>query len=76
MTKTHRAVIVDEGWKTGSLAGELMASLMERAFYELDGPIRRVCSVEVPVPSAKHLEDAALPSVDRVVAAVREVLRG
>ncbi|HJK92241.1 MAG TPA: alpha-ketoacid dehydrogenase subunit beta [Polyangiaceae bacterium LLY-WYZ-15_(1-7)] len=76
VTKTHRAVIVDEGWKTGGLAGELMAGLMERVFYELDGPIRRVCTAEVPIPYAKHMEDHALPTVERVVAAAKESLRG
>lgn len=76
VTKTHRAVIVDEGWKTGGLAGELMAGLMERVFYELDGPLRRVCTAEVPIPYAKHMEDHALPTVERVVAAAKESLRG
>jgi len=74
VTRTHRAVIVDEGWRTGSLAGELAAILGERAFWELDAPIGRVCSAEVPIPYAKHLEIAALPSVEAVVAAVKAVL--
>lgn len=72
--KTHRAVIVDEGWKTGSLAAEIMARLMEDCFYELDGPVARVCSEEVPIPYAKHLEDAALPQVAKIVAAVKGML--
>src|SRR5207342_979861 len=58
LAKTHRMVIVDEGWKTGSLAGEIMARVMEEAFYDLDAPIARVCSAEVPIPYPKHLEDA------------------
>jgi pyruvate dehydrogenase E1 component beta subunit len=70
VAKTRRAVIVDEGWKTGSLAGEIAARIVEGAFWELDAPIARVCSVEVPIPYAKHLEDAALPQVDRIVEAV------
>jgi pyruvate dehydrogenase E1 component beta subunit len=74
VTRTHRAVIVDEGWRTGSLAGEIAAMLGERAFWELDAPIGRVCSAEVPMPYARHLELAALPSSERVVAAVHEVL--
>lgn len=69
VTRTGRAVIVDEGWRTGSLAGEISAQLMERCFYDLDAPIERVCTAEVPIPYAKHLEDAALPSVDAIVAA-------
>ncbi|HSK03414.1 MAG TPA: alpha-ketoacid dehydrogenase subunit beta [Kofleriaceae bacterium] len=74
VARTHRAVIVDEGWRTGSLAGELAAILGERAFWDLDAPIGRVCSAEVPIPYAKHLELAALPSVEAVVAAVRAVM--
>jgi pyruvate dehydrogenase E1 component beta subunit len=73
VSKTHRAVIVDEGWRTGSLAAEVSAQIMERAFYELDGPVARVCSAEVPIPYAKHLEDAALPQVSRIVQAAREL---
>ena len=69
--KTHRAVIVDEGWRTGSLAAEVSARIVEGAFYDLDAPIARVCSVEVPIPYAKHLEQAALPQPEKIVAAVR-----
>ncbi len=71
---TRRAVIVDEGWRTCSLAAEVAAQIAEHAFYDLDAPVARVCSIEVPVPYAKHLEDATLPSVERIVAAVRGVL--
>lgn len=76
VARTHRAVIVDEGWRTGSLAGEIAAILVDRAFWDLDAPIGRVCSAEVPIPYAKHLELAALPSTDAIVAAVREVMHG
>jgi pyruvate dehydrogenase E1 component beta subunit len=69
--KTHRAVLVDEGWLTGSFAAEVCARIMENAFYDLDAPVARVCSVEVPIPYAKHLEDAALPSAARIVAAAK-----
>ena len=72
--KTRRAVLVDEGWKTGSLAGEIMATIMENCFYDLDAPVARVCSQEVPIPYAKHLEDAALPQVPGIVRAIKEVL--
>jgi len=74
VTRTRRAVIVDEGWRTGSLAAEISALIMERAFYELDAPVARVCSAEVPIPYAKHLEDAALPQPDKIVAAVRAMV--
>jgi len=65
--KTHRAVIVDEGWRTGSLAAEVSARIMEGAFYDLDAPVARLCSAEVPMPYAKHLEDAALPQPETIV---------
>lgn len=65
--KTHRALIVDEGWRTGSLAGEVSARVAEEAFYELDAPVERLCSAEVPIPYPRHLEEAALPQVDAIV---------
>ncbi len=71
--KTHRVVVVDEGWRTGSLAAEISARIVEQGFYELDAPIARVCTAEVPIPYAKHLEQAALPQVDGIVAAVRSL---
>jgi pyruvate dehydrogenase E1 component beta subunit len=75
IAKTHRAVIVDEAWRTGSFAAEISARIMERAFYELDAPVARVCSAEVPMPYPKHLEDAALPQVDTIVHTVLEMLK-
>jgi pyruvate/2-oxoglutarate/acetoin dehydrogenase E1 component len=72
--KTHRAVIVDEGWRSGSLSAEIVARLVEQAFYDLDAPIARVCSAEVPIPYPKHLEDAALPQPPAIAAAAREVV--
>ncbi|MCX7631422.1 MAG: alpha-ketoacid dehydrogenase subunit beta [Geminicoccaceae bacterium] len=72
--RTRRAVIVDEGWCSGSLAAEIGMRIAEKAFFDLDAPLRRVCSREVPMPYAAHLEQAALPSRERIVAAVRELL--
>ncbi len=72
--RTHRAVIVDEAWRTGSLAAEISARIVEEAFFDLDAPIARVCSAEVPMPYAKHLEQAALPQPDKIVAAVKSLL--
>jgi len=69
--KTRRAVIVDEGWRSGSLSAEIMARIMEEAFYDLDAPVARVCREEVPVPYPKHLEEAALPQADKIVAAAK-----
>lgn len=76
LRKTHRVVIVDEGWKSGSISAEVTARLAETsAFFELDAPVRRVCSREVPVPYPEHLERAALPQVADVCDAVRELVR-
>ena len=72
--RTHRAVIVDEGWRTGSLSAEIAARIAEDAFYDLDAPLRRVCSAEVPMPYPRHLEQAALPQTATVVQTVRELL--
>ena len=67
--RTHRAVVVDEGWRSGGLSAEIVARIQEQAFYDLDAPVERVCSAEVPMPYARHLEQAALPQVEDVVAA-------
>lgn len=72
--RTHRALVVDEGWRSGSLAAEVIARIVETCFYDLDAPPARVCSEEVPIPYAKHLEDAALPQPAKIVAAVKELL--
>jgi pyruvate dehydrogenase E1 component beta subunit len=74
VARTHRAVIVDEGWRTLSLAAEVSARIMEEGFYSLDAPVARVCSAEVPIPYAKHMEDAALPQAATIVRTVREML--
>jgi pyruvate dehydrogenase E1 component beta subunit len=74
VAKTHRAVVVDEGWRSGSLSAEISARITESLFYDLDAPVGRVCSAEVPMPYARHLEVAALPSAERVVAAAREAV--
>jgi pyruvate dehydrogenase E1 component beta subunit len=67
--KTHRAVVVDEGWRSGGLSAEISARIMEGAFYDLEAPVARVCSEEVPIPYPHHLEEAALPQVDGIVGA-------
>ncbi|MGY3318647.1 alpha-ketoacid dehydrogenase subunit beta [Arthrobacter sp. H-02-3] len=74
VTRTHRAVVVDEGWRSGSLSAEVSARITEQVFFDLDAPVGRVCSAEVPIPYAKHLELAALPSAARVVAAAKETV--
>ena len=74
VTRTHRAVVVDEGWRTGSISAEISARITEQAFFDLDAPVERVCSAEVPMPYPKHLEDAALPQRADIVAAVRRTI--
>jgi pyruvate dehydrogenase E1 component beta subunit len=74
VVKTHRAVIVDESWRTGSFAAEVSAQIMEFAFDNLDAPVARVCSAEVPMPYAKHLEAATLPQVEGIVNAARSLV--
>ena len=73
VVKTRRALIVDEGWRSGSLAAEISARIMEQAFYELDAPVQRLCSAEVPIPYARHLEEAALPQTEGIIQAVLEM---
>jgi pyruvate dehydrogenase E1 component beta subunit len=72
--KCRRAVVIDESWRTGSLAAEIVARIAEEAFYDLDAPPTRVCSEEVPIPYAKHLEEAALPQPEKIVTAAKAAL--
>jgi pyruvate/2-oxoglutarate/acetoin dehydrogenase E1 component len=72
--RTHRVLIVDEGWRSGGLSAEVGMRIVEQAFFELDAPLARVCTAEVPIPYPKHLEDAALPSVERIVATARAMV--
>jgi pyruvate/2-oxoglutarate/acetoin dehydrogenase E1 component len=74
VAKTHRAVIVDEGWRSVSISSEISARIMEQAFYDLDAPVARVCTAEVPLPYAKHMEEAALPQPEDIIAAVRGMM--
>lgn len=74
--KTHRVIIIDEGWKTGSLAAEVSAIIMEQAFWFLDAPVQRICTEEVPIPYPSHLEQAALPQVEQIVNRVQRLLKG
>ena len=73
--RTRRCVIVDEGWRSGSISAEVAARLAEDFFFDLDAPLRRVCGREVPVPYAAQMEAAALPQVPDIAAAVRGLVR-
>jgi len=72
--RTHRAVVVEEAWRTLGIGAEVAARVAEECFYDLDAPVGRVATAEVPIPYAQHLEQAALPSVDAIVAATNRVL--
>lgn len=72
---THRALIVDEGWRSGGISAEICARIMEGAFYELDAPVERICGAEVPMPYAKHLEEAAMPQVEAIVKTAKRMVR-
>ncbi len=76
VAKTHRALIVDESWKTGGMNAEISALLAEQGFWHLDAPIGRIGSAEVPIPYAGHLEKAALPGIEGIVAAAKRLLEG
>ncbi|HVM71149.1 MAG TPA: alpha-ketoacid dehydrogenase subunit beta [Anaerolineales bacterium] len=72
--KTNRAVVVEEGWKSFGVGAEVAARIYEQAFDYVDAPVKRVAQKEVPLPYNRTLEQAALPQVEDVVAAIKEVL--
>lgn len=72
--KTHRVLIVDEGWRSGGISAEISARIMENLFYELDAPVDRLCSAEVPMPYSRHMEQAALPQPEQIVAMVERMV--
>lgn len=74
VSRTHRLVIVDEGWRSGGISAEIAARVFEGAMWEMDAPLRRVCGAEVPIPYARHMEEASIPQVDGIVSAAREVM--
>jgi len=74
VARTRRAVVVDEGWRSGSLSAEISARIMEQCFWNLDAPVGRVCSVEVPIPYAGHMEQAAIPQISGIIAAARSAM--
>lgn len=75
VARTHRAVTVEEGWRSGSLSAEISARIMENLFYELDLPVERICSEEVPMPYSRHMEEAALPQPEKIVSTVKRMVR-
>jgi len=75
VTKTHRAIIVEEAWRSVSISSEISSRIMEKAFYDLDAPVQRLCGIEVPIPYPLHLEDAAIPQKNDIVNAVKKMIR-
>lgn len=75
VARTRRCVIIDEGWRSGSISAEIGMRIAEEAFFELDAPPRRVCACEIPIPYAPHLEDACLPQTATIIATARELVR-
>jgi pyruvate dehydrogenase E1 component beta subunit len=76
VAKTHRVVIVEEGWPHGGAGANLAALIQEQAFDELDAPIQRVTGADVPMPYAKRLEQSAMPHAEHVVSAALATLEG
>jgi pyruvate dehydrogenase E1 component beta subunit len=73
--RTRRCIIIDEGWRSGSISAEIAARLADELFFELDAPVRRICSREVPIPYAAHLEEASLPRMADIVAEAKALVR-
>jgi pyruvate dehydrogenase E1 component beta subunit len=71
--KTNRVVIAEESHAFCGVAAEISAQIVERAFDYLDAPVKRLSGVDAPMPYARNLEKLALPDVEKIVAAVREV---
>ena len=75
VVKTHRVLIVEEAWRSVSISSEIISRITEHAFYELDMPIQRLCGVEVPIPYAKHLEDASIPQKEDIIDSVTQMMQ-
>jgi pyruvate dehydrogenase E1 component beta subunit len=75
VTKTHRALIVEDAWRSVSISSEVSALIMEKAFYDLDAPVQRLCGVEAPIPYPKHLEEASVPKPEDIVSRVKKMLQ-
>jgi pyruvate dehydrogenase E1 component beta subunit len=74
VAKTHRVLIVEDAWRSVSISSEISARIMEKAFYELDAPVQRLCGVEVPIPYPLHLEDASIPQKKDIGNAVKKMM--
>jgi pyruvate dehydrogenase E1 component beta subunit len=75
VTKTHRAIVVEDAWRSVSISSEISARIMEKVFYDLDAPVDRLCGMEIPIPYSKHLEEAAVPQKNDIVNRVKKILK-
>ncbi|MFB3128526.1 MAG: transketolase C-terminal domain-containing protein, partial [Lysobacteraceae bacterium] len=75
LRKTNKLLVVHEDTRTGGIAGEIAAMVMEEAFDQLDGPLMRVTSLDTPVPYSPPLEEYFLPNAAKVVKAARDLAR-
>ena len=75
VAKTHRAIIVEDAWRSVSISSEISARIMEKAFYELDAPVQRLCGIEVPIPYSAHMEEASVPQQNDIINAVKKMIR-
>jgi pyruvate dehydrogenase E1 component beta subunit len=75
VAKTHRVLIVEDAWRSVSISSEISTRIMEKAFYDLDAPVQRLCGVEVPIPYPAHLEEAAIPQKNDIVNTVKKMIR-
>jgi pyruvate dehydrogenase E1 component beta subunit len=73
VSRTRRAVIVEEGWRNVGVGAELAARLQEHLFYDMEAPVQRVAAADVPTPYARNLEKLALPDAQRVIDAVLKI---
>nr|WP_273569026.1 transketolase C-terminal domain-containing protein [Maribacter sp. Hal144] len=75
VAKTHRVLVVEEAWRSVSISSEIISRIMEHSFYELDMPIQRLCGIEVPIPYAKHMEDASIPQQQDIVDTILKMMQ-
>lgn len=73
IAKTHKALIVENAWRSVSISSEISSRIMEKAFFDLDAPVQRLCGEEVPIPYPKHLEDVSIPQKARIVETVKKM---
>ncbi|MDN3690162.1 alpha-ketoacid dehydrogenase subunit beta [Cyclobacterium jeungdonense] len=74
VAKTHRALVVEDAWRSGGMAAEVFSRIIEKGFFELDAPLQRLCGQEVPIPYPRHLEEASVPQPQDIVDTIRKMI--